>query len=180
VNERSAYLNLSDGGHFENLGLYELVRRRCRFIIAVDGEEDPTYCFESLGSAVRKCRADFGIEIDINPRPITPGEKDSSSHWALGRIRYPEPNSEPGWLLYLKASITGDEPADVEEYRRKNAEFPQQPTSNQFFSESQFEAYRELGLHVCQAVLGNLKSGAEINDLFERLSSSFNVKPACE
>lgn len=83
-------------------------------------------------------------------------------------------------MLYLKASITGDEPADVEEYRRKNAEFPQQPTSNQFFSESQFEAYRELGLHVCQAVLGNLKSGAEINDLFERLSSSFNVKPASE
>lgn len=172
VNERSAYLNLSDGGHFENLGLYELVRRRCRFIIAVDGEEDPTYCFESLGSAVRKCRADFGIEIDINPRPITPGERNSSSHWALGRIRYPEPNSDPGWLLYLKASITGDESADVEEYRRKNTEFPQQPTSNQFFSESQFEAYRELGLHVCQSVLGGVKAGEGIRELFEQLAVS--------
>ncbi|HEY7306475.1 MAG TPA: patatin-like phospholipase family protein [Bryobacteraceae bacterium] len=178
VNERSAYLNLSDGGHFENLGLYELVRRRCRFIVAVDGEEDPTYCFESLGAAVRKCRADFGIEIDINPRPITPEKVYSSSHWAVGRIRYPEPGSEPGWLLYLKSSVTGDESADVEEYRRKNSEFPQQPTGDQFFSESQFEAYRELGFHVCQSALGNMRTGAEISDLFEQLSSAPSVTPS--
>jgi hypothetical protein len=171
VNERSAYLNLSDGGHFENLGLYELVRRRCRFIIAVDGEEDPTYCFESLGAAVRKCRADFGVEIDINPRPITPEKDHSASHYALGRITYPEPGSEPGWLLYLKSSITGDEPADVEEYRREKAEFPQQPTVNQFFSESQFEAYRELGFHVCQSALGGMETGKGISELFDRLAA---------
>ena len=169
VNERSAYLNLSDGGHFENLGLYELVRRRCRFIIAVDGEEDPTYCFESLGSAVRKCRSDFGVEIDINPRPIIPEKGASSSHFAVGRIQYPEPGSEPGWLLYLKSSITGDEPADVEEYRRQKVEFPQQPTLDQFFSESQFEAYRELGLHVCRSALGALEGTDEMHEAFEQM-----------
>jgi hypothetical protein len=171
VNERSAYLNLSDGGHFENLGLYELVRRRCRFIIAIDGEEDPTYCFESLGAAVRKCRADFGIEIDINPRPITPDKEHSLSHFAVGRIRYPEPASEPGWIFYLKSSITGDEPADVEEYRRKEAEFPQQSTLNQFFSESQFEAYRELGVHVCRSALGNLETTKGIGYLRDQVAA---------
>ena len=171
VNERSAYLNLSDGGHFENLGLYELVRRRCHFIIAIDGEEDPTYCFESLGAAVRKCRADFGIEIDINPRPITPEKGHSSTHCAVGRITYPEQGSEHGWLLYLKSSITGDEPADVEEYRRKKAEFPQQATSNQFFSESQFEAYRELGLHVCQSTLNKLETTKGISYLSDQLAA---------
>ncbi len=169
VNERSAYLNLSDGGHFENLGLYELVRRRCRFIIAIDGEEDPTYCFESLGSAVGKCRSDFGVEIDINPRPITPEKALSKTHYAVGRIRYPEAGSDPGWLLYLKSSITGDEPVDVEEYRRKNFEFPQQPTLDQFFSESQFEAYRELGLHVCQSALDGLESTDGISEVFEQV-----------
>ena len=72
VDESSRYLNLSDGGHFENLGIYELVRRRCRYIIAIDGEADPDYRFESLGGAVRKCRTDFGIEIRIDPKPVTP------------------------------------------------------------------------------------------------------------
>jgi hypothetical protein len=178
VNERSAYLSLSDGGHFENLGLYELVRRRCRFIIAIDGEEDPTYCFESLGSAVRKCRSDFGVEIDIDPRPITPGSQHSSTHWALGTIVYPEQGAEPGLLLYLKSSITGDEPADVEEYRRKNPEFPQQPTLDQFFSESQFEAYRELGFHVCQSLLDGLEPGAGIDELFKKVSDARKLNPA--
>lgn len=179
VNERSAYLNLSDGGHFENLGLYELVRRRCRFIIASDGEEDPTYCFESLGAAVRKCRADFGIDIDINPRPIVPEKGLSRSHFAVGRITYPEPNSEPGWLLYLKSSITGDEPADVEEYRRKNIEFPQQSTLNQFFSESQFEAYRELGFHVCQSALCTFGEGIGITHLVEQLAEMWKPTSEC-
>jgi hypothetical protein len=177
VNERSAYLNLSDGGHFENLGLYELVRRRCRFIIAVDGEEDPTYCFESLGAAVRKSRADFGIEIDINPRPITPENEHSRSHFAIGRITYPEPGAKPGLLLYLKSSITGDEPADVEEYRRKKAEFPQQSTLNQFFSESQFEAYRELGYHVCQSALSKLETTKGISYLTEQLAAIWDCAP---
>ena len=172
VNERSAYLNLSDGGHFENLGLYELVRRRCHFIIAIDGEEDSTYCFESLGAAVRKCRADFGIEIEINPRPITPEKGHSSTHFAIGRITYPEPGSEPGWLLYLKSSITGDEPADVEEYRRKNIEFPQQSTLNQFFSESQFEAYRELGFHVCQSTFRNFDVDKGFTNLVDQLAAT--------
>lgn len=179
VNERSAYLNLSDGGHFENLGLYELVRRRCRFIIAIDGEEDPTYCFESLGAAVRKCRADFGIDIDVNPRPIIPDKGRSSSHFAIGRITYPEPDSEPGWLLYLKSSITGDEPADVEQYRRERTEFPQESTLNQFFSESQFEAYRELGLHVCESALCMFDKGIGIGQLVEQLPAMWKPTSVC-
>jgi hypothetical protein len=154
ADERSFFLNLSDGGHFENLGLYELVRRRCRYIIAIDGEEDKDYRFESLGGAVRKCRTDFGVEIEIDPRPITPQDKFSRTHCVVGRIYYPKnENAEPGFLLYMKSSITGDEPADVEEYRRENPEFPQQPTLDQFFSESQFESYRRLGVHVARTTL---------------------------
>jgi hypothetical protein len=118
------------------------------------------------------------VEIDIDPRPITPGSQQSSAHCALGRIVYPEQGAEPGLLLYLKSSITGDEPADVEEYRRKNPEFPQQPTLDQFFSESQFEAYRELGFHVCQSVLDGLEPEAGIDELFKKLSDPRNLKPA--
>jgi hypothetical protein len=163
---RSEFVNVSDGGHFENLGLYELVRRRCRYIIVGDAEQDGDLHFEGLGSAIRKCRADFGVEISINPAPLRLKEGNSVAHCVVGTIRYPERETGKaaamcggrqdtatgdharGWLLYLKSSVTGDEPADVLEYRSRNNEFPHQPTSDQFFSESQFESYRRLGLHV--------------------------------
>jgi hypothetical protein len=169
LDEGSGYLNLSDGGHFENLGMYELIRRRCRYVIAIDGEADPEYRFEGLGGAVRKCRNDFGVDIVINPRPIQLKSGMNKAHCVVGRIRYPEqeyPNDypwkenlqkeeddRPGWLLYIKSSVTGDEPADVEEYRREHPDFPQQSTIEQFFTESQFESYRMLGLHVASTVL---------------------------
>jgi hypothetical protein len=177
VNVRSGFVNLSDGGHFENLGLYELVRRRCRYVIVVDGEEDPQYEFNSLGSVVRKCRADFGVEIEIDPRPIQPEKGYSRRHCVVGRIRYPERNSEQGWLLYIKTSITGDEPADVEEYRRTQVEFPQQSTVDQFFSESQFESYRRLGLHEVRTVLDHFDRALSLDDSFARLLSRWQPAP---
>ena len=176
ADERSAYLNLSDGGNFENLGLYELVRRRCHFVIAVDAEEDADYKFGSLGGAVRKCRADFGVEIDIDPRPVRPENGHSHSHCVVGRIRYPEPGSSPGWLLYVKASLTGDEPADVQEYQRSATEFPQQSTLNQFFSESQFESYRRLGLHISRTVIDR-KEPEDLEELFSRLAVRWELAP---
>jgi len=162
---RSKFVNLSDGGHFDNLGIYELVRRRCRYIIVGDGEQDGGLTFGSLGSAIRLCRADFGVEIDIDPNPIRLVNGFSTVHCVVGRITYPEDeigfsagaceggpwqprDKARGWLLYLKSSLTGDEPADVVQYRSNNPEFPHQSTNDQFFSESQFESYRRLGLHI--------------------------------
>ncbi|MBZ5579297.1 MAG: hypothetical protein LAP40_22270 [Acidobacteriia bacterium] len=152
---RSKFVNLSDGGHFDNLGLYELVRRRCRYIIVGDGEQDGDLTFGSLGQAIRMCRADFGVEIEISPDPIRIGANSfSKTHCVVGKIHYPE--QEPGhpgrnaggWLLYLKSSLTGNEPADVIEYHSRFHEFPHQSTADQFFTESQFESYRRLGLHI--------------------------------
>ena len=87
---RSKFVNLSDGGHFDNLGLYELVRRRCRYIIICDSEQDGDLTFGSLGGAIRKCRADFGVEIDINPESDSPRRTASARRtvWSA-RIIYP-------------------------------------------------------------------------------------------
>ncbi len=179
ADESSRFLNLSDGGHFENLGLYELARRRCRYIIAIDAEADTDYRFEALGGAIRKCRSDFGVEIQIDPRPITPQDKLSRTHCVVGRITYPqEEGGHTGVLVYLKSSITGNEPGDVEEYRRENPEFPQQPTSDQFFSESQFESYRRLGLHVARTTLDHIRSGdGDLKEMFTRLKSQWLMPP---
>jgi len=178
ADERSAYLSLSDGGNFENLGLYEPVRRRSHFVIAVDAEEDPDYEFGSLGGAVRKCRADFGVEIEIDPSPIRPKTEggQSHSHCVVGRIYYPEPDADPGWLLYIKASLTGDEPADVQQYRSTAPRFPQQSTLNQFFSESAFESYRRLGLHILRTVIDR-NMPPNLERLFERLSVRWQTAP---
>lgn len=179
---RSAYVNLSDGGHFENLGLYELVRRRCRYIIVGDGEADPNYSFEALGSAIRKCRADFGVEIslDTDPLKLKAGQKVSACHCVVGTIRYPETQhgrrpdpmceevgetQEPsdqieGWLVYFKANMTGDEPEDIQQYQTEHPLFPQESSEEQFFGESQFESYRRLGEHVLASTFERIHNQA--------------------
>jgi hypothetical protein len=63
TSDANKYVYLSDGGHFENLGLYEVVRRRCRFIVVVDAGCDPEFAFEDLGNAVRKIEIDLGVPI---------------------------------------------------------------------------------------------------------------------
>jgi hypothetical protein len=144
----SEYVCLSDGGHFDNMGIYELIRRRCTHITLCDAEEDAGGICEGLANAVRRCRIDFGVEITINTDPVT--KKASTGfplahHVLSGQIRYPGETRPSGTLTYIKTSLDGNEPADVKEYYLKNPLFPQQPTSDQFFTEEQFESYRKLG-----------------------------------
>ncbi len=153
VGKDTNYVYLSDGGHFENLGVYELLRRECRYILCLDGSEDHKLQFECLGDLVRKARADLNVEIDISESAITSldDKAHSRSHCTSGRITYPSGKS--GILVYLKTSITGDEDADILQYQTKNSEFPHETTGDQFFSESQFESYRRLGWHVATSAL---------------------------
>jgi hypothetical protein len=142
--DRARYTYVSDGGHFENLAIYELVRRRCRFIMSVDATADPDRDFESLGNAIHKCRVDLGAKIDIDISLMRPDANGISRRCAaLGKIHYPDKTT--GLLLYLKPSLLGNESADISHYASAHGEFPHEPTSDQFFDEHQFEAYRELG-----------------------------------
>ncbi|PYT24418.1 MAG: hypothetical protein DMG57_28975 [Acidobacteria bacterium] len=148
TNNKSQYIYLSDGGHFENLGIYELARRRCRYIVCSDGSEDHAYSFEGLGNAVRKCRTDLGAEIDIHPLPIRPepGSRFSDIHYVTGKIQYRDGST--GTLIYIKSSLSKNAPADVLEYASRQTQFPHQSTGDQWFDESQFESYRKLGYYV--------------------------------
>jgi hypothetical protein len=156
TNERSSYVYLSDGGHFDNLGVYELVRRRCRYIVACDAGADPHGTFEDLGNLVRKCRTDFGvrIQIDIASLKRPAGSGLSRWHCAVGEILYQDvdPGAAEGVLVYLKSSLTGDEPSDVLQFHAQHPQFPHHPTTDQFFNETKFESYRALGYHVAQKV----------------------------
>jgi hypothetical protein len=145
TDDRSRFVYLSDGGHFENLGIYELVKRRCRFIIACDAGQDRDMKFDDLGNALRKIRVDLGVDITIDVGPI----RDRKKHCALGRIIYhlEDGRQDCGDLIYIKASLCGKEPADVLNYKSLHGEFPHQTTADQWFDEAQFESYRMLGLH---------------------------------
>jgi hypothetical protein len=153
----SKYTYVSDGGHFENLGIYELVRRRCRYILACDAEEDAQMAFGGLGLAIERCRTDFGIPIDIDVSQLRRDPSTGLSRWhcAVGRIRYGKADAgQPdGILVYLKASMIGDEPQDIATYAAANPGFPHQSTADQWFDEVQFESYRTLGYHIAASVL---------------------------
>ena len=163
----SDYVYISDGGHFENLGMYELVRRRCRLIVACDSEEDHDFKLGGLGNAIRKCRSDLGVDIDMDVRPLLDRDERgrTSAHVLLGRIDYHD-GEEPGILVYLKSSLTKpalhEEPADVLEYSMREGAFPHQSTHDQFFDESQFESYRRLGLHIGEIAVETLQQSGAI------------------
>jgi hypothetical protein len=181
---------LSDGGHFENLGGYELIRRRLPRILVIDAEADPEYKFEGLANLVRKARLDFGAEISfltaaeldatVDPlfRPFFgtlvqlrrgkwsgalargdaggPGleldvvdiERHSLAHAALARIVYEDEPGRVAYLVYVKPTLTGDEPADITQYHGAHSSFPQEATSDQYFDEAQWESYRRLGFEI--------------------------------
>ncbi|MGE3509517.1 MAG: patatin-like phospholipase family protein [Vicinamibacterales bacterium] len=163
-----AWVYLSDGGHFENLGVYELVRRRCRFIIVSDAGQDGSVTFEDLGNMIEKCRADFGVDIEMDlDRIRRQGGAFSQWHCAIGTIRYDrqDPADPPGTLLYLKSSLTGDEPADVLRYASMHPAFPHESTADQFFDESQFESYRALGYHIACAAFTAAASPDELRTI---------------
>lgn len=152
ANDDRKFVYLSDGGHFENLGLYELVRRRCRYIVVCDAGDDHALTFGDLGNAIEKCRVDFDTEIDIDVSPLLrdPATGFSKSHCAVGQIRYDRHSNDgfTGTLLYVKATITGCETADIRTFAKTNPRFPHQSTTDQWFDEAQFESYRKLGEHI--------------------------------
>lgn len=168
--EQKRYVYLSDGGHFENLGLYEMVRRRCGLIVLSDAGCDPDVAFQDLGNAVRRISIDMNVKIifdrlDIGPRKIPP---IAGTTFAVAKIVYPEPDAPVGRLLYIKPGYQGIEPASVRSYAAANPAFPHEPTSDQLFGESQFEAYRALGEYIVDALDGGSnKSYRRIEDFID-------------
>src|SRR5215813_2857143 len=167
MRETSTRIFLSDGGHIENLGIYELLRRRCELIIAVDAEADPQMSFRSIVAVQRYARIDLGVLIDLPWAEIRDATRAASEeiaksgglppnatphgpHCAVGEIRYPQ--GRTGILIYVKSSITGDENDYIVDYKRRFPSYPHETTADQLFSEEQFEVYRALGFHAVTEV----------------------------
>ncbi len=159
-----SHVNVSDGGHIENLAIYPLLKRRCRFIVAVDGEADPHMTFGGLVTLMRFARIDLGIDINMDLEGLRKNKRgDSKQGWTYGEIRYGD--GEIGHLLYIKLSVCGKEPEYVRAYRAKHAEYPHESTADQFFSEEQFEAYRALGAYIAEDMFAHLSKLEGFRDI---------------
>lgn len=189
MSEKEPWLNLSDGGHIENMAVYELLRRRCKFIISIDGEADPDCSFHGHLTLVRHAQIDLGIRIDSTLEDLRPNptSKFSKTHYMLCRVKYPGEDGKPGpvgLLLYIKLSVTGNEAELIKRYSLLHPDFPHQSTLDQFFDEEQFEAYRQLGAHVMESLFSKPLVGdiepSTLREWFRGLAGSLlePVEPA--
>jgi hypothetical protein len=168
---RRRWQYLSDGGHFENTALYELLRgwRKVGFILASDNSADPDYRFDDLANLIRLARIDLRTEVsvvaDFGASTLLPhvfgtttqfsadGSKPNPAALLLKAQSLDDAKAPPCWIVLLKPSKQAGAPADVLQYARTHPAFPQEPTADQFFDEAQWESYRRLGQHIAGRVL---------------------------
>lgn len=154
---------LTDGGHYENTGAYELIRRGLRNIIVLDNGCDPHDQFADIANLITHVRVDFGIDI-VEAAVITP---PALSTGGVGRIAnsfaafaqspsccgvqltvlYPDGDCY-GNLLVIKPRLVECTPYDLIEYQKQQPSFPQETTADQFFDPLQWEAHRALGYYI--------------------------------
>lgn len=167
--EDRKFLQLSDGGHFENLAVYELIRRKVQLIVVCDGGADKDFTFSDLQTTLRRAKSDFGARItfDDNNQPTKlipkkeagypPGVKLAEQGHIIGDIDYG--NGGKGTLIFLKTTMIPDLSMEQLGYKGANPDFPDQSTIDQFFDEEQFEAYRELGYCIASGMIRDIKTG---------------------
>jgi hypothetical protein len=152
------YLYVTDGGHYDNLGLVELLRDGCTTIFCLDGGGDRAGSYQALGEAVALARSELGVDIEVDPLAIAPHKKKefAPTDHVIGRIRYRGTTGEApldgqagdegtGILVYCRAAVTADAPWDVRDFRDRDPRFPIHSTLDQLFNDQKFESYRALG-----------------------------------
>ncbi|NKE63315.1 hypothetical protein FXN61_43975 [Lentzea sp. PSKA42] len=141
------YIYLTDGGHWENLGVVELLRRRCTHVLCFDASCDQAGDGLDIGRAIALARSELSVDIELDPRPVLPDAEGMSTQMAvLGVVSYPPPNDvQPAQLVYAKAVLTSAATWDLHAFKARDGRFPNHSTSQQMFTDEQFEAYRTLG-----------------------------------
>ncbi len=165
LHEKSRTIQLSDGGHFENMAIYELLRRELDVIVLSDGGADAGFNFDDLANAVEKVRVDFGIKIVFREGyeldktlPTSAGDSEYIKRYGIAKHGFAIANIEyssgkTGVLYYIKLTVIDKLPTDVYSYKGVHPSFPHESTADQFFDEKQFEAYRELGYYITKSLL---------------------------
>jgi hypothetical protein len=152
------YLYISDGGHFENLGLVELLRRGCTTIFCFDASGDSVDTFNTLGEAVALARTEVQVDVEIEPEDLKPEAETglSPTDHTIGTFRYLNTKcrqNDDGLLVFAKAAVTADAPWDVRAFGKADKRFPNHSTFDQLFDDQKFESYRALGAHTARRAI---------------------------
>ncbi len=189
--ETSAMVELTDGAHFENLAIYELVRRRCGLIVVCDGGQDIEASYADFVTAIQRIGQDFGATVSFDmevaeggdgafvasgperviarkAEGLYPGKADyADKGYFLASVDYGERGGGPwprkGLIIYLKTTMISALSMAAKGYKGANPDFPDETTADQFFDEEQFEAYRELGYRIAEQVVDDLA----LDELFQ-------------
>lgn len=176
---KDPYLYVTDGGHFDNLGFIELLRRGCTTIFCLDGGGDPAGTFRALGDAVALARSELQVDVEIDPSPIAPMRKSrrSKQDFVLGTYRFralpsggnPDLLGTEGRIVYCRAAVTQDAPWDVRAFHERDKRFPYHSTMDQLFTDEKFESYRALGAHTARRAVHEWRRDAVRRGILEVL-----------
>jgi hypothetical protein len=163
------WINLINGGRWDNLGLYEMILRRCRFIIVVDATPDLEYTNEEFANTIHKVGSILNIPIEIDLPRSGRGADNFNPHVTVGRISYSTvdgPDAADGLLLYIRPVVSGDEPTTVQSYAAANPVYPNEVGRERALTAAMLENYQLLGAHSIQTFASG-KSGS-IPELFQQ------------
>lgn len=161
--EEAPFLLLEDGGYFDNLGLYELVRRRLRLILVCDAGADADARLSDLYRVLRLTEVDFGTSVSFDgqneylavipnePAAFPEGGQLAERGYLIGHLEYADGSS--GTLIYLKSALLPEMNFGELGFGSRRAGFPQESTMDQFFDEEQFDAHRRLGCVLAQRMI---------------------------
>ncbi|HUB72854.1 MAG TPA: hypothetical protein VL979_02305 [Solirubrobacteraceae bacterium] len=159
------YLYVTDGGHYENLGLVELLRRGCTQIYCFDASGGEGY--EVLGDAIALARSELGVEVGtIEPKSMFPNTESVAEAMAV-HVDFRYPSSAGGGadvpcrLVYARNVMTEDSPWDVLAYHKADPNFPHNSTLDQLYTDQKFEGYRVLGERAGEAAVKLMQEGAQ-------------------
>jgi len=163
--EKRAFCLVADGGYYDNLGVEELLRRRLKLIISVDAGQDERHEFEDFARLVRRARSILGVQLrPIDPEMsefllhdltlTSPGESKRLRSWTKNHfvpLEIDYGDGKRGVLIYVKSSLTGDEPFDLLQFQEAHPAFPHTPTSEHLLHDrAQFLSYVTLGRHMTE------------------------------
>jgi hypothetical protein len=150
---RNTWMYVTDGGHYENLGLVEALRRGASHIVVLDAAGDRANSWSTLGTAMALARADAGVEISLDPSSMVQGGQQLAPGevvrpWAYGTFRRPEPVPglpDRGEIWVCKLGWWTGAPWDVRAYAQSHRSYPCDSTIEQLYDNDEFEAYHQLG-----------------------------------
>jgi hypothetical protein len=168
---------VTDGGHYENLGLVEALRRGATEIIVFDASGDPPESWATFGQAVETARADLGVEIDLDPTRMRPaaGSNRAPTLVAEGTCTYPNGVRARLWLCKLALPETASASWDVFAWAGGHSSFPHDSTAQQLYGDQEFEAYRRLGEVAAQMALRLMESGERTSAAVDLLAVDIAV-----